>query len=134
MSQENVEVAREVISAWNSHDIERWVVCWDPGCIWQPRLRGEVEGTQTYRGHTGLRRYWEEDDAVWDTFVMDVGQVRSVGDEVIATGTATACGKESGVEITRPFAFRFQIRNGGIVRVESYLDVGEALEHVGLSE
>jgi ketosteroid isomerase-like protein len=134
MSQENVEIVREVMAAWNTHDIERWIRCWDPGCRWLPRLRGQVEGTQTYRGHEGLRRYWEEDEAVWDTFVMEVHQVRPVNDEVIATGTATACGKESGVEITRPLAFRFQLRDRRIVRGESFLDISEALQAVGLAE
>ena len=74
MSQENVEVVREVIDAWNSHDIERWIRCWDAG------------------------------------------------------------GKESGVETTRPLAFVFRLRDGRIVRGESYLDVSEALDAVGLSE
>ena len=119
MSQENVEVVREVIAAWNSHDIERWI---------------RLEGMQTYEGHEGLRRYWAEDEAVWDTFVMEVCRVRPVGDEVIATGTATACGTESGVETTRPLAFVFRLRDGRIVRSESYLDVSEALDAVGLSE
>ena len=133
MSQENVELVREVLAAWNDHDFERWLACWDATCEWVPRLRGQVEGTQTYRGHDGLRRYWEEDDSVWDTFLVEFGDVRAVGDQVIATGTGTARGK-SGVEITTPLAMRFQVTERKIIRGESYLDVNEALEAVGLSE
>jgi len=70
MSQ-NVDLVREVVAAWNDHDIDRWLVCWDPRCEWVPRLRGQVEGVQRYRGHEGLRRYWEEDDAVWDEFRIE---------------------------------------------------------------
>ena len=134
MSQENVAIVREVLDAWNSHDFERWLACWDATCEWVPRLRGQVEGTQTYRGHDGLRRYWEEDDSVWDAFLVVFGDVRAVGDQVIATGTGIARGKESGVEITTPLAMRFQVTERKIIRGESYLDLNEALEAVGLSE
>jgi len=133
MSQ-NVHLVREVVAAWNDHDIDRWLVCWDPRCEWVPRLRGQVEGVQRYRGHEGLRRYWEEDDAVWDEFRIEVQDLRETGGEVIATGTGTARGKESGVAITTPFAFRFRVRDGRIVRGESYLDPNEALEAARLSE
>jgi ketosteroid isomerase-like protein len=134
MSQENVEVVQEVMAAWNSHDVERWLRCWDPTCEWVPRLRGQVEGAQTYRGREGLRRFWEEDDAVWDEFQVELHDVRQIGDEVVAAGTGRARGKESGVDTTRPFAFRFRVQGGRIVRGESYLDVTEALKAVGLSE
>jgi ketosteroid isomerase-like protein len=134
MSQENVAVIEEVMAAWNSHDLERWLRCWDPTCNWRPRLRGQVEGAQTYRGHEGLRRYWEEDDAVWDEFHVELSDFRHVGEDVVAVGVGRARGKESGVDTTSPLAFRFRIRDGRIVRGESYLDVNEALDGVGLSE
>jgi ketosteroid isomerase-like protein len=134
MSQENVDLVREVLAAWNSHDFERWLAYWDTTCEWVPRLRNEVEGRQTYRGHHGLRRYWEEDDAVWASFLVDFGQMRAVGDQVLVTGTGTASGRQSGIELTTPLAMRFQVAEGKIVRGESYLDVNEALEAAGLSE
>jgi ketosteroid isomerase-like protein len=134
MSQENMEVVREVVAAWNSHDFERWLACWDAACEWVPRLRAEVEGEQTYRGQEGLGRYWKEDDSVWDRFLMDFRDVRAIGDQVIAIGTGIASGRESGVEVTRPLAMRFHVTERKIVRGESYLDVSEALEAVGLSE
>jgi ketosteroid isomerase-like protein len=134
MSQENMDLVREVLAAWNSHDFDRWLACWDTTCEWVPRLRGAVEGTQTYRGHDGLRKYWEEDDSVWANFLVDFGETKAVGDQVVVTGTGTASGKESGIELTTPLAMRFQVRDGKIIRGESYLDVDEALEAVGLSE
>jgi uncharacterized protein len=133
MSEENVEVVQEVLAAWNSYDFARWLECWSPTCEWVPDLRGQIEGPQTYRGHEGLRRFWGEDDAVWENFRVEVHYLREAGDEVLAIGTGTARGKESGAEISRPFAFRFRVDNGKIVRGESYLDVTKALEAVGLS-
>jgi ketosteroid isomerase-like protein len=134
MSQENVEIVREVLAAWESCDLVRWLNSWSPTCEWVPELRGRIEGTQTYRGHEGLRRFWDEDDAVWQYFRVELHDVQEVGDDVVAIGTGRARGKESGAETTRPFAFRFRVENGKIVRGESYLDVKRALEAVGLSE
>ena len=133
MSQENVEVVRGLMEAWNGQNLEPWLAFWDPSCEWVPRLRGAVEGAQSYRGHDGLRRFWEEDDAVWEEFHVDLHDLRQIGDNVVATGTGRAKAK-SGVDIARPFAFVFRVRSGRVVRVESYLDVSEALEAVGLSE
>jgi ketosteroid isomerase-like protein len=133
MSQENVALIEEAIAVWNSHDLDRWLACWDTDCEWIPKLRGEVEGRQIYRGHAGLRTYWTEDDAVWNEFLLDVHDLRAVGDQVVAVGTGTASGK-SGVEVTTPFAMTFEVAERKIIRAESYLDVREALEALGLSE
>ena len=81
MSQENVEVAREVISAWNEYDLGRWLGRWHPDCVWVPRLRVQVEGVQSYRGHEGLRRYWAEEDAVFHGVRVDISEIRAVGEE-----------------------------------------------------
>jgi ketosteroid isomerase-like protein len=132
MSRENVEVVSDVLDAWNDYALERWLAGWDEECLWLPRLRLQVEGGQTYRGHDGLRRYWDEEDVVWANVRVDVEDVREVGDEVIVIATVVARGKQSEVETRTPFAFRFRLREGKIVHGESYLDVGEALEAVGL--
>jgi ketosteroid isomerase-like protein len=134
MPQSPEAIVREVLAAWNDQDLERWLVCWDPTCVWVPKLRGQVEGAQTYRGHEGLRRFCAEDETVWEAFWVEPHDFRQVGDEVIAIGTGTARGKQSGLAITTPFALRFRIRDGKVVRGESYLDLNEALEAVGLSE
>jgi ketosteroid isomerase-like protein len=134
MSQENVEIAQEVLAAWNDEDLERWLGCWDPQCVWLPGMRGQMEGTQTYRGHEGLRTYWDEDAAVWHWFLVEVHEFRHNGPEVVAITTGTAQGRHSHLEISERMAFRFRLRNRKIVHGQSYLDVNEALEAVGLSE
>ena len=132
MTQGNVGVVREVVAAWNSHDLERWIACWDADCEWLPKLRGAVEGSQTYQGHDGLRRYWAEDDAVWRHFHIEPHLIQEAGDEIVMCCTGSARGKGSGVEIDAPLAFKFRVRNGTIVRGESYLDVEEAFAAAGI--
>jgi ketosteroid isomerase-like protein len=133
LSQENINVVRELLAAWSSRDLERWLGCWDAECVWLPKLRAELEGTRTYRGHDGLRRYWDGEDAIWSEFVVEPYAFREIGDEVLAMARGSARGKQSGLEIDGPFAFRFRFVDGKVVQGESYLDVDEALEAAGLS-
>jgi ketosteroid isomerase-like protein len=93
-----------------------------------------MEGTQTYRGHEGLRKYWAEDAEVWDRFLVEVHDVRTNGPEVVVITTGSARGKHSAVETSASMAFRFRIRGRKVVHGQSYLEVKEALEAVGLSE
>ena len=134
MAQENAEIVQEVFAAWNEQDFERWLGCWDRQCVWVPGMRGQMEGTQTYRGHEGLRRYWDEDEAVWHRFLVEVHELRHTGAEVVAITTGTAQGRHSHLEISERMAFRFRVRNRKIVHGQSYLDVKEALEAMGLSD
>jgi ketosteroid isomerase-like protein len=126
------ELVREVLAAWNAEDLQRWLRCWDPTCIWVPGLRGRAEGVQIYRGHEGLQTYWAEDTAVWLQFHVEVHDLREEGPEVVAITTGRARGRNSGLEIEGPMAFRFRVSNQKIVRGESYMDVDEALEAAGL--
>ena len=103
-------------------------------CVDTRNAGEQMEGTQTYRGHQGLRTYWGEDDAVWQRFYVEVHELRHAGAEVVAITTGTAQGIQSHLEVSERMAFRFRIRDRKIVHGQSYLDVAEALAAVGLSE
>jgi ketosteroid isomerase-like protein len=133
MTEENVATALELLEAWNAEELERWLASWDESCVWVPVVRGRMEGGKEYRGHRGLRRYWAEDGDVWDSFVVEVHEVRTNGDEVVAITTGTARGKHSEIEVSAPMAFRFRVRDGRVVLGESYLDVEAALAAAGLA-
>jgi ketosteroid isomerase-like protein len=120
-STANVRVVSEAIAAWNGYALERWLACWDHDCVWVPTLRLQVEGRHAYRGHAGLRNYWQEEEAVWANVRVDVEDVREVGDEVIVISTVAARGKQSDVETNTRFKFRFVLQDEKIVRGESYL-------------
>ena len=58
MSQENVEVVRQIFEAFNSEDIDLILsfIHADFEVEVPPDLSAEPD---TYRGHDGVRRYWE---------------------------------------------------------------------------
>ena len=53
-------IARQVLDAWNTHDVERVVACYTPDLVYRdPGTRGEV------RGADALRRYLTKMFASW---------------------------------------------------------------------
>ena len=53
-------IARQVLDAWNAHDVERVVACYTPDLVYRaPGTRGEV------RGADALRRYLTRMFASW---------------------------------------------------------------------
>ena len=59
MSQENVELAREVLHALGTRDPDRLIALSDPEVEWHSFF-AIGEGGGTYRGHDGTRRYMSD--------------------------------------------------------------------------
>jgi len=59
---------------------------------------------------------------------------RDLGDRVLMLGRNTARGRGSGVTIGAPTATILDFRSGKVSSIRLYLDQGEALRAVGLSE
>jgi ketosteroid isomerase-like protein len=134
MSEENVEVIREALAAWNDRDLERWLACWDSRGTWVPELHGAAQRLDAYRGHDGLRAYWDDDEAASGRFPVRVQKIRDEGAEVVAIAVAGPQASKSRSGTSGRMAFRFRVRRGKIIRGERYSRVSEALEAAGLSE
>jgi ketosteroid isomerase-like protein len=57
-------------------------------------------------------------------------EIRDVGDHVVATGSLRIRGKNSGALSESPFGCVAELKNGKAIRIETYLDPSEALEHL----
>ncbi|MBA2763668.1 MAG: nuclear transport factor 2 family protein [Thermoleophilaceae bacterium] len=139
MSQENVEIVRQVVEANRSDDlvearIEADIVAlWDPSCEWT-RVTAAVD-PQIYRGHDGLRRYFSDMADSWAEWRNELEEVFEVGtDTVVAVVRSRLTGKASGVPIEAGLAVVFVLSQGKVLRGQAYPSRQEALEAVGLSE
>jgi len=104
MSQENVEIVRRALDAWNAGDFDKWMERMHPEIEWTPALVQLMEGPETvYRGISGLRRYWDEMHAIWD-FRSETAKVHDLGDTVLMLGRILATGRVSGVDVDRTLA------------------------------
>ena len=91
-------------------------------------LQGGVTGIEAYRE-------WIDDSRqLFDSWTVDVDDIRDLGDRVLALGTVTAVGKGSGVETKMPFAVVTEFSDGLVTHFVDYGDREEALEAAGLEE
>ena len=134
MSQENGEVVRRGVDAWNRGDVEAWLDVGHPDIELISALAAEVEGAETvYRGHAGLRRFWDEWHSVWDV-AIEISEIRDLGETVLALGRMRTRGNVSGIVLERQVAYVSRFKGGLIWKLRAYADHAEALEAVGLSE
>jgi ketosteroid isomerase-like protein len=134
MSEEHVDAVRRSFDAWNRRDFDAWVESAHPDIEWASEVAQQFAGTETvYRGHAEMRRYWDEWHALWDV-VIDLTDVRDLGDTVIALAHVRARGGASGIDLERPIAYVLEFEDGLARRATSYFDTRAALRSVGLSE
>jgi ketosteroid isomerase-like protein len=133
MSQENVEVVRKGIEAWNQHDADLWLSYAAPDIEWMPAGPAAVERT-VYRGHeevaSGFTAVWQ----TWDVFHFEEAQIRDLGDSVLWLGRVNMRGSASRIDLDQEFAVLTRLQDGQVITVRAFLTWREALEAVGLSE
>jgi ketosteroid isomerase-like protein len=133
MSQENVELLRRAVKAFNDRDLD-WLDDWITDDFeFVPYMATLIE-TTTYRGRDGLRRYQEDADAAWETIEARVDEIRDLGDRLVTFGEIRGRGRSSGLDVQVPLAWVVGLHEGKLRRVHSYADRSEALEAAGLSE
>ena len=131
MSQENVEIVKAKIGAYNRGD-------WD--AAFQDAAPGfEQDFSRAlgpWRGVFGLdqiRRVVEEFRETWESDRLKPHEFIEAGDLVVVPGTQHVKGR-GGIEVVARGAFVWTIRNGAIERMVMYQDKEDALEDLGLSE
>jgi len=133
MSQENVEIVRRGIDAFNHRNVDVLVTLVTPDFAWFPALPGLVEG-DGYRGRDGIEMYFEEISNTWDELRVLGGEFRDLGDRVVVLGRTEGRGRGSGVQVDAPLAAVYDLRGGQMWRVRAYLDHSEALRVAGWVE
>jgi ketosteroid isomerase-like protein len=131
MSQENVEIMRSGIAAWNRRDAQLWLSYAAPEIEWMPAGPAAVESA-VYRGvdevARGLAAVWE----TWEVFELHESEVRELGSSVLWLGHVKMRGGTSHVELDQEFALHSLLRDGKVIRVHSFLAWREAFEAAGL--
>jgi ketosteroid isomerase-like protein len=132
VSQENVEVAKQAIDAFNRRDIDAMLVLYhrDVEVDWSAS-RGVEAGV--YKGMDTILPFFqaafdafEEVDIVPDCFI-------DAGESVVVPNVTRSRGRE-GIEVFARSAFVFTFRRGRVIRVCLYQEKHEAFEAVGPSE
>jgi ketosteroid isomerase-like protein len=133
MSEQNVEIVRRSLAAIGDGDVEELLSLYAPEIEFLP-LTGTHVGRGGYRGHSGVRDYFAEAEAVWDVVRPEPDAMHAVGDDVIVFGHCAIRGKASKLETREAMAWVITVRDGRIVRHRVFRTGEEALEAAGLSE
>ena len=129
-----MELARQVVQAFNRRDLAAMSQRFDPQIEWQPGGPAAIERA-VYRGRdevsTGFAAAWE----TWEVFILRETEVRDLGDSLVWLGRARLRGGDaSHVEFDQEFAIHFLVQGEKIVRIRGFREWQEALEAAGLSE
>jgi ketosteroid isomerase-like protein len=129
LTQENIELTRVRIDAWNRGDSDTVLAMTHPEFEWH--TTGVFPGLDpVYRGHEGSRKFERDFRATWESLTFSVDEFHDSGDQVAALGTFEARGRD-GLYIRRRVASVNTYRDGLLVRIDSYMDWDEALEAIG---
>jgi len=134
MSEENVDVVRQVVQSFNRRDLAAMSQRFDPEIEWQPGGPAAVERA-VYRGRdevsSGFAAAWE----TWELFTLRESEVRDLGDSLVWLGRARLRGGDaSHVEVDQEFAIHFLVEGEKVVRIRGFREWQAALEAAGHSE
>ena len=132
MSQENVEVVRKVIDAFNRGDLDAWSGFLSPEVVWEslplPGFR------DVYRGRAEAREWIEQLLEVFD-FHLEIDETTALSDDrVLMAASARGSGRGSGIPVERPSWELLWLADGLITRRQVFWTRDEALEAAGLRE
>ena len=133
MSQENVEVIRQNLQAFNARDWERTIENWDADGEWRPAMAAAVEKT-VYRGHAELRVYYDDLLESFAEVRAEDPEFRDLGDHVLVLYRLIVRGRDSDITIDQPAAALYELRDGKIVKAASYLSQEQALRDAGVEK
>jgi ketosteroid isomerase-like protein len=132
MSEENVEIVRRSLDAFNRGDVEGMLEDVHPEVetIDDPR----VPGQKTIRGQTETKRYFESLSRYWESVRIVPERLVDLGDDVLVLGRMTTRTRRGGPDIERALDQIVTLRDRRIIRNRVFSSRDEALEAAGLSE
>jgi ketosteroid isomerase-like protein len=134
MSQENVELVRRAVEAYNAGP-EAHLAFMAEDIEVRPDASVFPEA-KPFRGRDEFGRFLAEIDEGWEggDKLGVIRELFAVGDRVVARADWGGRGRASGIDLRSSLSAVFDIRDGQIIRIEFYFDHAKALEAAGLSE
>ena len=133
MSQENMEIVRRALQAYNAAGVEAAMCYFAPDVVWYTTDRWP-DGS-VYRGHDGMRTVIAAFSENFEDFRWDVHEIRCAQDRVVALADMIGRIKQSEAEVSQRLGFVVSgFRDGTFSEVRAFTDWRSALDAVGLAE
>jgi ketosteroid isomerase-like protein len=136
VAQDDIAMSfRRGMEAYSRGNYEAALADFDPAIEWSVDASIAPDAT-TYRGHEGVKRFWETWAEAISGMALEVEECRRVGpNRVLAITRAHGTGAGSGAPVaSRRFAQIVDYREGRVVRVRLYGNVAQAREAAGVPE
>lgn len=132
MPQENVRLVERAIAAINARDIESYRAC----CTEDVKLETPTAAVGgVYEGIDGIRRFLTDVEEAAPDFRMELDGVEEVDSKrVIAFLRNSSTGRASGIRMAWPQTNVYDLIDGKISHVRTFVDRQEALKAVGLEQ
>jgi ketosteroid isomerase-like protein len=133
LAHTKTDLVRRAFDAFNSRDIEAALPLMDPAVEFHAPTSELANDGQPYRGHKGMRKYYDDVGDVWQELEVMPAEFREIDEHVLAFGRVYGRG-EGGYIQDSPAQWVFTIRGDLIVCVKVFTNRGAALAEVGLAE
>ena len=131
MGQENMDLARAMADAFNRRDWVAFVALADDEIDVESRLV-VMEGA--FHGHEGLRRWWDSFLGTFPDYIIEIDELRDLGDVTLAHLRGWGHGAGSSTPLVDPVWQPLSWRDGKCVWWRNCSTEEEALEAAGLRE
>jgi uncharacterized protein len=132
MSRENLDAVKRLQVAFNARDLDGFSDQTTADFEWSPSMVA-IEG-EVFLGRAGIEDYFARMIEGWDWFRIEDGDFEDHGDRVVWSGMLEGRGRISGVPVSAPLDIVYDVREGKVARMRSFLDREAALEAMGLEE
>ena len=132
MSEENIEIVRSALDAWNRQDDEAALQLFAADT--ELDASGRILNPDIYTGIEGFMRFRRDIAEAWDRFELEIEDLFDSGSLVVVFVRSIGKGRASGIEVDFRSAWLVTVSDQKITRVRLYRERKEALEAAGLSE
>jgi ketosteroid isomerase-like protein len=134
MSQENVEIVRQMNAEFNRADRDAIFARYHPDVEWRD-LQHAPDAPERLRGIDAVNAYWDQWEDAFDDFTAEIEEYIDAGACVLTTTHWRATGKDSGLAIDLHTVDAVEFASGEIVRITiGFSTKDEALKALGLAE
>ena len=136
MSEENVEIVRGQIDAFNRGDYDAALAVLDEEVEWQvPHVAAlDAPASGVVRGRARVAEQFARWFEAWEIHAFQVTDARGQGEDVFIAGLQLGRGRHSGLDVRVPTYHVFTLRDHKIVAMRTFPERAQALEAAGLSE
>jgi ketosteroid isomerase-like protein len=129
VASSNLEIVERGFEAFNRQGVDGILPLIHPDfeATTPPELASEPD---TYRGHEGVRRWFDSFDEVMDEIRWDARAFREVDGRVLVEFTLRARGKTTGLDFGQDAVMVWELRDGQAIRLSLYPTLDRALSAI----